>query len=355
MKAPALDKASFYRIATISVAMSALILTGIVIVVPFIPAMLLALIFTMSTWPAFSRLEARLGHRTTLAAGIMTVLLALGFIVPLFFLAGSLADNFTRFSSVVTQTLQNKHETPPEWVASIPFAKSAINKIWANYIQDTSYLTETMRKYASTIYQGLIVMGTAIAKGVIDLTLGILFSFFLFRHGMTAFDRVRTLIEKFIGGRALHLMTVSKSTMISIVYGILGTALAQGTAAAIGFAIAGVPGPVFLALLTCILSLVPVGPPLIWIPAALWLFTQQKIGMGIFMLVYGFLVISAIDNVMRPYLISLNSRLPLLLVLVGIGGGILAFGFSGLFIGPAVLAVIYTLILEATAPRSASA
>lgn len=134
--------------------------------------------------------------------------------------------------------------------------------------------------------------------------------------------------------------------MVGIVYGLLGTALAQATVAGIGFWIADVPGPAFLALLIFLLSPVPVGPPLVWIPATLWLFSQHETSMGIFMFLWGLLAISAIDNVLRPYLISQGSRMPLLVVLLGVLGGLFTFGFIGLFIGPTILAVIYVLFLE---------
>ncbi len=134
--------------------------------------------------------------------------------------------------------------------------------------------------------------------------------------------------------------------MIGVVYGMMGTAVAQGTLSAIGFAIAGVPAPVFLGFATFILSFMPLGAPLIWVPAAIWLFASGFTGMGIFMVLWGLLLVSSIDNVIRPYFISLGSNLPLLVTLLGVFGGIIAFGFIGLFIGPTLLAVAYTLIIQ---------
>jgi predicted PurR-regulated permease PerM len=134
--------------------------------------------------------------------------------------------------------------------------------------------------------------------------------------------------------------------MIGVVYGMLGTALAQATVAGIGFWIAGVPGPVFLALLTFLLSPAPIGPPLIWVPAAVWLFLHHHTGMGIFLALWGICGISMIDNVIRPYFISRGSKMPFSLMLLGVFGGIISFGFIGIFIGPTVLSVIYTLLME---------
>jgi predicted PurR-regulated permease PerM len=131
--------------------------------------------------------------------------------------------------------------------------------------------------------------------------------------------------------------TVSR-TVRGVMYGLLGTALAQA-AVAVGFLIAGVPAVALLSVATFLFSLIPVGPPLIWGGATIWLFNQGSTGWAIFMLVWGMFVISGVDNVVKPMLISRGSSLPFILVLLGVMGGVLAFGFVGLFIGPTLLAV----------------
>jgi predicted PurR-regulated permease PerM len=113
-----------------------------------------------------------------------------------------------------------------------------------------------------------------------------------------------------------------------------------------GFWIAGVPQPVLLGVVAGVISILPVGAPLIWIPATIWLFTQGETGWGIFMLVYGAGGISSVDNVIRPWLIARGADLPLLLTLLGAIGGVLAFGILGLFLGPVMLAVGYTLLRD---------
>ena len=117
----------------------------------------------------------------------------------------------------------------------------------------------------------------------------------------------------------------------------------QGGLAGVGFAIAGVPGAALLGLLTFFLSVVPMGPPLVWIPATIWLFHQDSAGWAIFMLVCG-VGVSSIDNFVKPWLISQGSNLPFILIFFGVIGGALAFGFIGVFLGPTLLAVAYRLI-----------
>ncbi|MEI2722746.1 MAG: AI-2E family transporter [Verrucomicrobiota bacterium] len=187
--------------------------------------------------------------------------------------------------------------------------------------------------------------GLALGRGLLELALSILIAFFLFRDGGKAAERLSAAVVRIAGERGQHLLEVAGHTVRGVVYGILGTALVQAVIAGIGFLIAGVPGAGVLALLTFFLSVVPVGPPLIWLPAALWLFHQGSTGWGIFMLIWG-VGVSSVDNFVKPWLISQGSAMPFLLIFFGVLGGALAFGFIGVFIGPTLLAVGYRLVAE---------
>ena len=145
----------------------------------------------------------------------------------------------------------------------------------------------------------------------------------------------RQLVARFNGRRTLAAFTLSSSI-----------ALVQGAVAFIGFAIAGVPGAVLLGFLTFLASPVPVGPPLVWIPATLWLFHQGQTGWAIFMAIWGIGVVSMIDNIVKPLIISKGSDTPFILILCGVIGGAMVFGFIGVFLGPTLLAVMYRLIAD---------
>jgi predicted PurR-regulated permease PerM len=147
------------------------------------------------------------------------------------------------------------------------------------------------------------------------------------------------------GARGGRLLDVAAATVRGVIYGILGTAAAQGLMAGVGFLIAGVPGATLLGLLTFFLSIVPMGPPLVWIPASIWLFQRGSPAWGVFMLIWG-VGVSSIDNVVKPWIISRGSKMPFLLIFLGALGGALVFGLIGVFIGPTLLAVVYRIIEE---------
>jgi predicted PurR-regulated permease PerM len=187
--------------------------------------------------------------------------------------------------------------------------------------------------------------GLAIVGGVTQIVLSVLLTFFIFQDGAALANRLHISVRRIAGERGIHLLEVAGSTIRGVVYGILGTAFVQGMMAGIGFLIAGVPGAVLLGFVTFIVSAVPVGPPLVWIPASLWLFYRGEVGWGIFMVIWG-LGVSTVDNVVKPLIISRGSSTPFILIMFGVIGGALSLGFIGVFLGPTLLAVAYNLIKD---------
>jgi predicted PurR-regulated permease PerM len=197
--------------------------------------------------------------------------------------------------------------------------------------------------------------GGLLGQGLLQMTLTAFVAFFFYRDGDAFVARIRAGLAHLAGALGGDILQTVRHTSDGVVYGLLGTAIAQGVVAGIGFVIAGVPAAALLGAATFVLSLIPMGPPLIWGGAALWLFEHGQTGWALFMVVYGALVISSIDNFIKPLLISRGASLPIALVLLGVLGGVIVFGFVGLFLGPVFLAVGYALLLRWTAPAAPSA
>lgn len=346
------DRIQIYQLVAGLTCVTLILIGCLIILTPFFPAMLLSTIFTLATWPAFMWLQARIRHRTALAAALMTMFLAACFIAPLFIIGTSVADNYTKVYDGVVHFLQTDPETTSKALGEVRVVGPYLQKLWLTFMSDREHMMTTLQQYAQPTSEMLLRLAATIGRGLLDITLGVLISYFFFRHGLHVAVRVRALIDKFGGEHGQNLLKISKDTLIGVVYGILGTALLQGLLAAIGYWIAGIPGATFLGLMTFFLSLLPMGPPLIWLPASLWLFSQNQNSWGVFLIVWGVLVIASVDNFMKPYFISRGSDMPLLLVLLGIMGGAIAFGFIGIFIGPTLLALAYSLVVEWTSTRS---
>jgi predicted PurR-regulated permease PerM len=171
------------------------------------------------------------------------------------------------------------------------------------------------------------------------MSLATFICFYFYRYGVESMRFLDGVMARVIGPQAQDITLIIVKTVRSVMYGLLGTSLAQGVLATVGFAIAGVPAALLLGFATAVLALLPIGPPLLWAGAAIWLVFQGDIGWAFFMLAWGAILISGVDNILLPLLMSRGSNLPFALLLLGVIGGVLAFGFVGVFIGPTLLAV----------------
>ncbi len=346
MRIDSFDKSSIYKYAAVLVSVGLILFGCLIVLSPFLPALLLAVIFCVSTWPAFQWLQRRMNNRTGAAAFLMTLMLAAFLLAPLIFLGSSLVENFHALVRYALDAAASGPHELPSWITSMPVVGPHLQSNWESFTADRERMNETMRQYVKPVTGWLIVMGSGIGHGVLQVALGVFISFFLFQNGIMLIGRLRALIEKFGGTVSLRILAVTESTMISLIYGILGTALIIAVISTICFYIAGVPGAPFLGLLTFLLGIVPGGPPLVLIPVTVWLFYMGSIGMGIFMAAWLLASIGLTDVVIRPYFISLGTKMPVILILLGVFGGVIAFGFIGLFIGPALLSVAYAMITE---------
>jgi len=316
---------------------------------PFLSAMLWAAILASTSWPGLLWLDRILGGRRTLAASVMTLLVTLVVLGPVVAATMGLADDVAELSRAATTLLDQGLPDPPPWVADLPLVGHSVHDYWKQLAHDGERLVQELSKAAEPARTAALAAGKALGEGVIDLGLSVFLAFFFYLHGETLAGRLRVALERLAGARARYLMGVARGTVSGVIFGILGTALAQGILAAIGFAIAGVPGAVLLGGATFFLSLVPVGPPLVWGGAAVWLFQQDQTGWAIFVAAWGFLLVSTVDNLIKPFIISRGARLPFAIVFLGVLGGVLAFGVIGAFLGPTLLALGYRLVGEWTA------
>ena len=328
-----------------------LLIGSFVVLRPFVSALLWATVLCYATWPIFVRLDNRLHHRRTITAALLCLILAAVVVVPIVIAAASLADNVGRLNTLVHTLLEQALPPPPAWLGGLPFVGEKLNAIWLAAVNDTATLTEPLKRNLPEFSKWLLGRSVALGNGVLQLSLSLFILFFLYRDGSVLAQRLNNGLARIGGERARNLLQLAGNTVKGVVYGILGTAIAQGVLAGIGFLIAGVPGALMLGLLTFFLSVVPVGPPLIWFPAAVWTYYQGETGWAIFLLVWGFGVISLVDNFLKPYLISQGAALPFVLVLLGVLGGLVAFGFIGVFLGPILLALVYSIARDWTISR----
>jgi predicted PurR-regulated permease PerM len=341
---PSVDSRSLERILTI-VALALLLIGCAIVLRPFVSSLLWAVVLWIATAPIHQQVLAWVRARRTAAALVMSLGAAVILLLPFVVVGMSVADSAADLAVATRNWLAAGPPSPPEWVARIPVVGTHAAAQWTELASDSQRLAQEAQRFIGAATAWLLTGGLALGRGVTELALSILISFFLFRDGFELRSRMRAGVERIAGSRGEHLLVLAGNTVRSVVYGILGTALVQGVMAGIGFLIAGVPGAVLLGVLTFFMSIVPMGPPLVWIPATIWLYQHGESGWAVFMLLWG-LGVSSVDNFVKPWLISQGSALPFILIFFGVIGGALAFGFIGVFLGPTLLAVGFRIVQD---------
>jgi predicted PurR-regulated permease PerM len=310
---------------------------------PFLSAILWAMIFCAATWRPFQWLAGRIGNSQ--AALLLTISTALLTLVPLGLLTARGAGEFSALQEQVEQLRAQGLPALPGWITGIPLIGGPLGETYDRISTDLGGVASMLRPYAGDLAGAGLAIVLGFANGLLELLLALLVAFFFFRDGEQLGAAVRRGVQR-LTPRGESLLQVATGTVRSVVLGIVGTAIVQGVLAAIGIAIAGVPGPVLLGFLTALGSPFPVLPVLPWLGGVIFLFIQGDNAWAIFLALWGVLGVSSADNFVRPWLISLGSPLPILLILLGVLGGVVAFGFLGLFLGPTLLAVGHALISE---------
>jgi predicted PurR-regulated permease PerM len=334
---------------------AAIVVGCLFVLKPFISAILWAAILCFATWPLRELLLKWLKGRKNLAAGLMTFALVLALFIPFLVVGLTFTDSISAGLKWLETHKESALLPPPAWVERIPFVGERITTYWANLAEDAEPILTRLKPRFQEAGLFLLKNSISIAQGIFNLAMSVLIAFFLYRDGDGVIANLREGFKRISGDYAQHLLNVVKNTVQSVVYGAIGTAIAQGAVAGIGFTIAGVPSPMLLALFTFFLSFIPMGPPVVWIISSVWLFAEGHTGWGIFMVIYGVLCISSIDNLIKPYIISRGAKLSFIVTFIGVLGGVATFGFIGVFLGPTLLAVGYSLTHEILVRRPATA
>jgi predicted PurR-regulated permease PerM len=366
---------------------------------PFLTALTWAIILTYSLYPLQRVFTRWFRGSRTLAACLVTLTVTVVITGPVVLIGVSLAQDGKDLALATRNWFMAAPEQAPAWMSGMPVVGDELAAYWSGIaaerkrwleqldealqtpqprpkivvetdqglmlreappavrrqeagpldgegVEESPHIVIMLGRVLLWAKSGLIAAGLAVGQGVTQVLLSAFLAFFLLRDAPELSQRLAVAVERLAGRRGRHLMLVAGNTVRGVIYGILGTAIAQAVVAGLGFWIAGVPGAVLLAVLTFFFAVVPFGPPLIWVPAALWLFAQGQTGWGVFMLIWGALCISSVDNLLRPFLISQGTKLPFALIFCGVIGGALAFGLVGVFIGPTLLAVCFRLIAE---------
>ena len=316
------------------------------VLAPFWSALFWAAVLAFASWPLMRLLSNLLKGRESAAAALLTAGWVVLVALPLIWLVSNLAEHVRDATELVKNVQVEGLPPPPDWLPQVPLVGERLVRAWHSIDAQGAAFFASLRPYMGQAGNWVLARSAQVGGGIVELVLSLVLVFFFYRDGPRMAVFAERALQRLIGDRAEHYLELVAGTVQRVVNGVIGTAAAQALLALIGFWIAGVPGALVLGIVTFALSLIPMGPPLVWVPATAWLAWHGDYGYAVFLGIWGMFIISGVDNVLKPYLISRGGNLPLVVVLLGVFGGILAFGFMGLFLGPTLLAVAYSLISD---------
>jgi predicted PurR-regulated permease PerM len=308
------------------------------ILLPFLPAMLWAAILVYCTWPLY--MAASRHVRPSVAALLITLAVAAIVLVPVVHIGLVAARQARDSQSWVHSAMLNGLPPAPAFLYKIPLMGGLLADFWNNSADDLGGAADQMQPLLGTVAHSGLKFFLALTHGMVSIIVALFIAFFFYLSGESIIAAIRLLLVRIMNeSRVDHLLGLAANTVRGVVFGILGTAAMQGVLYAIGFEIARAPQPLLLASLAGLVSIIPAGAIIIYVPLCLVLLAQGHVLSGLLLAAYCFIVVGGADSIVRPWLIARGASLPYVLTLIGVLGGAIAFGALGIFLGPVLLAL----------------
>lgn len=311
---------------------------------PFLGAIIWATMIVVATWPAMLALQARLGGKRALAVTGMTLLLFAVLIVPVLALIGTIVANVDSIVAWAGSLKTAALPSAPAWLGRLPLVGEQAAKAWEQVAaKGLQGVAGQVAPYAGAITRWFVAqvgnLGMLFAQSLLTIVIAAV----LYAQGERAAGTAQRFAQRLAGATGEAMISLAAQAIRGVALGVVVTALVQAALGGMGLVAAGVP---FAAVLTAVMFLLAVAQlGAVWalIPAVIWLYWSGNVTWGTFLLVVT-IVVGTIDNILRPLLIKQGVDLPLLLIFAGVVGGLIAFGLIGIFVGPVVLAVAYSLL-----------
>lgn len=311
---------------------------------PFLTAIIWATIVAVTGWPLLLRLERLLGRRRGLAVTLITVALLVIVFVPVTMAVVTIVRNARHLTAELNSIEAIAVPAPPAFLERLPVAGERLADKWRDFAalspEDRS---AAVRPYVQRALQWFVAKVGSLGAMLIQFLLTTVIAAILFARGEIARDGILRFAERLAGRQGHDVAILAGQTIRGVVMGVVGTALIQTTIGSLGLLVTSVPAAALLAAVMLFCCLAQIGPLIVMIPAVAWLYWSGSGGRGTTLLVFA-IVAGTLDNFVRPFLIKRGANIPILLIFSGVIGGLIAFGIVGLFIGPVVLTVTYTLL-----------
>jgi predicted PurR-regulated permease PerM len=340
--APAWD---LTRILLAVAAIGGLIAASFWVLRPFLPAVIWATMIVVATWPALCAVQARLRGRRSLAVAVMTLAMLTILAAPLAVATVTIVEHADLVVAWVKSVGGQPIPAPPQWVGALPLAGPRLATEWQNLSSARPEdLASRVAPYLAGVVAWLIAQVGNLGSLFVQLLLTVGVCAVMYARGEVAAEGVLAFARRLAGEPGERVVRLSAGAIRGVALGIVVTALIQAVIGGIGLAVTGVPHALLLASIMFLLAIAQIGPAPVLLGGAVWLYLSGHSIWAVVLL--GWTVATgSLDNVLRPALIRKGADLPFILIFAGVLGGMLAFGLLGLFVGPVVLAVTYTLLV----------
>jgi predicted PurR-regulated permease PerM len=311
---------------------------------PFLMSIIWAALIVIATWPVLERLEARVTKKRGLAVAIMTVVILLIVLIPLTLAVRTIVVNAEDIASRVKSLASLTIPSPPQWLEHIPLQGKKLAARWSELAAlSPEERSSLVTPYARKLIEWFVAEAGSFGMTMLYFLLTTIIAAIMYAKGEVVRSGVLSFARRLAGSQGEEVALLAAKAVRGVALGVVLTALIQTALGGIGLFITGVPAAALLTAVMFMLCLAQIGPALVLIPAIIWLYWKGSALWGTILLIFTILALT-IDNVVRPILIKKGADLPLLLIFAGVIGGLIAFGVIGLFIGPVMLAVTYTLL-----------
>jgi predicted PurR-regulated permease PerM len=333
------------------VGIALIVVTSLLVLRPFVTPIAWAAILAYASWPLHARMDRVLGGRTGLSALAMTLLMVLVVMVPAVLVSAALVVEIQTAFETLRAWLPSGPASLARTLRDVPLFGTRLAELFESIAADPAQMQQWVLARSGLVVGLVASTAGDLGRLALNAILILLALFYFFRHGGEIVPELHGAARRLAGGGVDTVIHTLGETVRAVMYGTLSTALAQALLLALGVWIVGLGSPVLLGAITGLLALTPIGPPLIYVPAAAWLLVQGRIVAGLVLLGWGVFVVSMVDNIIKSWFLSGAARIPFLLGFFGVLGGLLAFGPIGLFLGPVAIALLLTLWREWTRAR----
>ena len=322
----------------------ALLATAFAILAPFGTILLWSLFMSVTVWPLHRWFLHRTGGHAGVAASLSVLVLLVLVVAPIALTAMAIVPSLRSIVALASHPETWTLPDPPQWIRELPVIGRLFSGGWREAVEGLIAQFAGSRAESARMAEWGLMRVLASTWTIVQMLLAVVLAWPMLAGGQRGAAMAIRIAERVGGSHAVHLVELGGTTIRYVSVGIIGTAAGLALLEGIGLWVVGVPAVAMLMVVSFVMDVMQLGIHLVYLGAAGWLFYAGRPGAAIFTLVWGFIANNVIDSVARPYVISRGTGLPMSVIFLGAIGGLVAWGFIGVFVGPTLLGLTWTLL-----------